>query len=66
MDTKIVDSKGQEFSVNYRLHNENGDWKIYDVVIEDISLVNNYRAQFNRVLASSSYQELVRRMKEKT
>ena len=66
VDTKIVDSKGQEFSVNYRLHNENGDWKIYDVVIEDISLVNNYRAQFNRVLASSSYQELVRRLKQKT
>ena len=66
MDTKIVDSKGQEFAVNYRLHNENGDWKVYDVVVEDISLVNNYRAQFNRVLASSSYQELVRRLKQKT
>ena len=63
--TKIVDNKGQEFSVNYRLHNVNGDWKVYDVVIEDISLVNNYRAQFSRVLASSSYQELVHRMKEK-
>jgi len=56
VDTKIVDNKGQEFSVNYRLHNVNGDWKVYDVVIEDISLVNNYRAQFGRVLASSSYQ----------
>jgi phospholipid transport system substrate-binding protein len=66
MDTKIVDNKGQEFSVNYRLDNVNGDWKVYDVVIEDISLVNNYRAQFSRVLASSSYQELVHRMKDKT
>jgi len=66
VDTKIVDNKGQEFSVNYRLHNVNGDWKVYDVVIEDISLVNNYRAQFSRVLASSSYQELVHRMKDKT
>ena len=66
VDTKIVDNKGQEFSVNYRLHNENGDWKVYDVVVEDISLVNNYRAQFNRVLASSSYQELVQRLQEKT
>jgi phospholipid transport system substrate-binding protein len=66
VDTKIVDNKGQEFSVNYRLHNVNGDWKVYDVVIEDISLVNNYRAQFGRVLASSSYQELVRKLKEKT
>ena len=66
VDTKIVDNKGQEFSVNYRLHNMNGDWKVYDVVVEEISLVNNYRAQFSRVLASSSYQELVRTMKEKT
>ena len=66
VDTKIVDNKGQEFSVNYRLHNENGDWKVYDVVVEDISLVNNYRAQFNRVLASSSYQELVQRLQNKT
>jgi phospholipid transport system substrate-binding protein len=52
--------------VNYRLHNVNGDWKMYDVVIENISLVNNYRAQFARVLASSSYQELVRKLKERT
>jgi phospholipid transport system substrate-binding protein len=66
VDTKIVDNKGQEFSVNYRLDNVNGDWKVYDVVMEDISLVNNYRAQFSRVLASSSYQELVHRMKDKT
>ena len=40
-------------------------WKIYDVVVEDISLVNNYRSQFNRIVANSSYEELVRRMKEK-
>jgi phospholipid transport system substrate-binding protein len=66
VDTKIVDNKGQEFSVNYLLDNVNGDWKVYDVVIEDISLVNNYRAQFSHVLASSSYQELVHRMKDKT
>jgi len=66
VDTKIVGNKGQEFSVNYRLHNRNGDWKVYDVVIEDISLINNYRSQFNRMLATSSYEELVNRMKGKT
>ena len=66
MDTKVIDNKGREFSVNYRLHNRNGDWKIYDVVIEDISLINNYRAQFNRVLAKSPYEDLVNRMKGKT
>jgi len=66
VDTKITGNKGQEFSVNYRLHNRNGDWKVYDVVIEDISLVNNYRSQFNRMLATASYEELVNRMKGKT
>ena len=66
VDTKIIDNKGQEVSVNYRLHKVNGDWKVYDVVIAEISLVNNYRSQFNRVLAKSSYEELVNRMKGKT
>jgi phospholipid transport system substrate-binding protein len=66
VDTKIIDNKGQEFSINYRLHKVNRDWKVYDVVIADISLVNNYRSQFNRVLAKSSYEELVNRMKGKT
>jgi phospholipid transport system substrate-binding protein len=64
--TKIIDNMGREFFVNYRLHNEGGDWKVYDVLIEDVSLVNNYRAQFRRVLARSSFDELLRRMREKT
>jgi phospholipid transport system substrate-binding protein len=64
--TKIIDNKGQEYSVNYRLHNVSGDWKVYDVVIEDISLVNNYRSQFSRVLTRSSYEELINTMKGET
>ena len=63
--TKMVDKKGSEFSVDYRLHNVNGDWKVYDVVVENVSLVNNYRNQFNRVLTRYSYTELIRRMKAK-
>jgi phospholipid transport system substrate-binding protein len=65
VDTQVIDRKGQAFSIDYRLHNFNGEWKVYDVVIEDISLVNNYRTQFNRVLAQSSYAELVRRLRDK-
>ena len=65
VDTQIIDQKGQEFSVNYRLYRVNGDWKVYDVVIENVSLVNNYRTQFNRVLAKSSYAELVKRLRAK-
>ncbi len=65
LDTKIVTKKGEEFSVNYKLHQASGSWKVYDVVIENISIVNNFRSQFNRVIAKSSYEELVRAMKEK-
>jgi len=65
VNTKIVTKKGEEFSVNYKLHQAGGNWKVYDVVIENISLVNNYRSQFNRVIAKSSYKELLRNMKEK-
>ncbi len=65
VDTKIVTKKGEEFSINYKLHLVNGEWRVYDVVIENISLVNNYRSQFNRILSSSSHEELIRRLKAK-
>jgi phospholipid transport system substrate-binding protein len=65
VDTKITDPQGQDYSINYRLHNVGGEWKIYDVIIENISLVNNYRSQFNRILGKSSYEELIAAMKEK-
>jgi phospholipid transport system substrate-binding protein len=42
-----------------------GEWKVYDVVAENISLVNNYRSQFTRVISNASYEELVRRLKNK-
>lgn len=65
VDTKIITKKGEEFAVNYKLHQAENDWKIYDVVIENISIVNNYRSQFNRVIAQSSFEELFRKMKDK-
>jgi phospholipid transport system substrate-binding protein len=65
VDTKVVTKKGEEIAVNYRLLQAGGAWKIYDVVVENISLVNNYRSQFNRVIARSSFDELVQKMKDK-
>lgn len=65
VNSKLIDNKGTEFSIDYRLQNTNGDWKVVDVVIENVSLVNNYRAQFNRVLAKSSYADLLETMKQK-
>lgn len=63
--SKILTAKGEEFSIRYRMLRSDGQWKVYDVVIEDISLVNNYRSQFDRIISQSSYNELVRKMKEK-
>ncbi len=51
--------------LTYRLLNEDGTWKVYDVVIEGVSLVSNYRSQFSRIINESSYAELVRRLKTK-
>ncbi len=50
--------------INYRLINK-GQWMVYDVVIEGVSLVNNYRSQFARVISESSYGELVKRLQAK-
>ena len=63
--TRIVTREKKEYSIDYKLRPVDKEWKVYDVVIEDISLVNNYRSQFSRVLAKSSYEELLGRMKDK-
>jgi phospholipid transport system substrate-binding protein len=51
--------------LNYRLLKEGDTWKVYDVVIEGVSLVSNYRSQFRRIIHQSSYAELVRRLQTK-
>lgn len=63
--TKVIGKKGESYSVDYKLHLVDGKWRIYDVVAENISLVNNYRSQFNRVIVNSSFEDLLKRLKEK-
>lgn len=65
VDTKITSNKGEDSPVSYKLRQTDGSWKIYDVVIENISIVNNYRSQFTRVIARSSFDDLLRQMREK-
>ena len=64
--TKVLTKKGEAFSINYKLYRAGNDWKVYDVVVVDISLVNNYRSQFNRILANASFDELLRKLQQKT
>ncbi len=62
---KVITASGREIAVDYRVMKEKGDWFIYDVYVEGVSFVNNYRVQFNNIITRSSYEELVRRLKEK-
>jgi len=64
VETLIVTGKGQEIPLNYRMMKEKSDWRVYDVVIEEISLVNNYRSQFGAILQKSSFQDLLARLRE--
>lgn len=65
VDTKIVIENRPPFAINYKLHSVDKEWKVYDLIIDDISVVNNYRSQFDRVIAKTSYADLVRILKEK-
>jgi phospholipid transport system substrate-binding protein len=62
---KIVTKKNKDIPVEYRLKKEGNKWLIYDVSIEGVSLVNNYRIQFNSIILQSSYENLVKRLREK-
>jgi phospholipid transport system substrate-binding protein len=66
VNTRVIGKGGESYSVDYRLHQVGGKWRIYDVIAENISLVNNYRSQFNRVVVNSSVEELIKRIKQKS
>ena len=65
VDTKVISSKGEETPMTYKLHPVDSDWKVFDIVVENISIVNSYRTQFNRVLSNASMDELIKRMRDK-
>ena len=61
--TEVVNSSGENVSINYRLQSSGSEWRVYDVVIDHVSLVENYRSQFNRIIAASSFEDLLLRMR---
>jgi phospholipid transport system substrate-binding protein len=63
--TKIVTRNGTEVPVDYRMLRRGDRWYVYDVSIEGVSLVSNYRTQFNKIIQTSSYGDLVRKMRDK-
>lgn len=65
VETKIP-RKGGDIPISYRLFKKKSDWRVYDVIIEGVSLVRNYRTQFSEILSKQSPDELIATLKEKT
>lgn len=65
METKTQLKDGSEYSVTYKLKFSPTGWRAYDVVVEGVSLVNNYRSQFDRFLSKKSFDELLQVLREK-
>ena len=65
VQARVLTRRGQEADVIFRLHRPGERWLIYDVSVEGVSLVANYRSQFDQVIQRSSYQGLVTRIKQK-
>jgi phospholipid transport system substrate-binding protein len=63
--TKVASGKA-EIPLDYRLLNKGGDWRVYDVVVDGVSLVNNYRGQFAKIIRTSGYDDLVRQLRDKS
>jgi len=66
VEVKIVTKKNTEILVLYKLRARDQKWWVYDMVIEGVSLVNNYRTQFTDILAKSSFEGLMKKLREKT
>jgi phospholipid transport system substrate-binding protein len=65
VSTQVLTSAGTQIPVEYRVMKKDSVWWVYDVNIEGVSLVNNYRSQFNDILIKSSFEDLLKRLKEK-
>lgn len=63
--SKIIAGRKGEVPVEYRLHLVGSRWAVYDVLIEGVSFVSTYRAQFNRIIQTSSYDDLIQKMRSK-
>lgn len=65
VNTIVVDKRGDRLPVDYELKHRKGRWELYDVVIDGVSIVANYQSQFNKVIQTSSYESLVKKMRIK-
>ena len=65
VQTRII-TKSAEIPINYRVYSKDGQWRVYDVIIEGSSLIKNYRTQFREILANNPPEEVLKILREKT
>jgi len=63
--TRIVTKNGTEVPIDYRLLKKGDRWLVYDVNIEGVSLVSNYRTQFNKIIQTGSFEDLIQKLRAK-
>src|SRR5213594_314429 len=63
--SKLITKAGSDVPIEYRMLKKGERWLVYDVIIEGVSLVSNYRTQFNKIIQTSSFAELVKKMKSR-
>jgi phospholipid transport system substrate-binding protein len=64
VETKVIRRYSDDLPIDYWLHNVNGQWKVFNMVIDHVDITKNVNAQFERVVAKSSLQELLQRVKD--
>ncbi len=65
VESTVITRKGEEIGVVYRLRRSGGQWRVYDALVEHVSIINNYRSQFDHIISKYSFDELKRLMREK-
>ena len=65
VNTDIMQQGSDAIAINYRLKQSGGTWKVYDVLVDQMSLVSNYRNQFNRIMNKKGYDTLISAIKQK-
>jgi phospholipid transport system substrate-binding protein len=63
--TIVVDKRGDRLPVDYQLRRPKAEWEMFDVVIDGVSIVNNYQSQFNKIIQTSSFDDLMKKMRVK-
>jgi phospholipid transport system substrate-binding protein len=66
VQSKVITKSNTEVPLFYRMVEESGQWRVYDVIIEGVSMIKNYRSQFGEILSKQTPQDLLKILRDKT